>query len=465
MPLDATVYRVLIATPSDIKERGDRAAVREAIMDWNAAGPMGETVFLEPVMYETHVAKDIGKPPQQIINEQILDEVDLAVGLFWTRVGTATENAEGGAVEEIKTVAKNRPVILGFSQAPVEREQLDPRQFSQVKELEDEFRDEGLYFSYREQNELKNILRQELTNTMDRLVGGGFRTKEKLEEDSSEYDVDVDHERLQLSARVHREQDMANIDRALEHLEDSHLEPPYDVLDAGCGYGTVTKSRFGEDERFRVHGIDIAASAIGVAREEYAADNISYQILDVTDLPDADIGSFDLVFSSYLFHHLDRGAQESVLSILWNHVRPSGVLMIRSCDDGQHLHFPPDDDMDWFVEVTDEIKGSSDRTHGRRLYTHQCRLRPEPAEIELDLHNYHTAGCSRDEREEYWDVFHSNRVHYAEVLANRPEATKADRELRNRMEREYTRLEEKFKDNPNFLDTKSVPMTVAYRPG
>lgn len=464
MPIDATVYRVLIATPGDVKERGDREAVREAIMDWNAAGPMGDRVFLEPVMYETHVAKDLGKPPQQIINEQILDDVDLAVGLFWTRVGTTTENAEGGAVEEIKTVAQDRPVILGFSQAPVERDQLDPQQFSQVKELEAEFKDEGLYFSYREQNELKNILRQELTNTMDRLVGGGFQTKEKRAENQSEYDVDVDHERLQLSARVHRDQDMANIDRALAHLEESALEPPYDVLDAGCGYGTVTKSRFGDDERFRVRGIDVAASAIGVAREEYAADNITYQILDVTDLPEAAVGTFDLVFSSYLFHHLDRGAQESVLSILWNRLRPSGVLMVRSCDDGQHLHFPPDDDMDWFVAVTDEIKGSSDRTHGRRLYTHQCRLRPEPTEIELDLHNYHTAGCTRAEREEYWDVFHSNRVHYAEVLASRPEATKADKDLRDRMKREYTRLEEKFKDNPNFLDAKSVPMTVAYKP-
>ncbi len=465
MPIDATVYRVLIATPSDVKERGDRAIVREAIMDWNAANPVAESVFLEPVMYETHVAKDIGEHPQEIINEQLLDDVDLAVGLFWTRVGTSTPNAAGGAVEEVTRVAENRPVILGFSQAPIEHDQLDPEQYSQVKALEDEFKDQGLYFSYRGQDELKNILTQELTNTMNNLLGGEFTKKEKRHEDASEYDPDVDHDRLQLSAAVHREQDLDNIEQALAYFDEQDIEPPYDVLDAGCGYGTVTKSRFGDDDRFRVTAIDVAQSVIGIARAEYAAENITYQTLDVAAIPETDIGTFDLVFSSYLFHHLDRGAQESVLSILWDVVRPQGVLMIRSCDDGQHLHFPPDEEMDWFVEVTDEIKGSSDRKHGRRLYTHQCRLTPEPLDIDLDLRTYHTAGDSREQRRQYWSVFHSNRLHYAEVLASRENATSADQELYERMHRDYTRLAEKFKDNPNFLDAKSVPMTIAYKPG
>lgn len=464
MPIEATIYRVLLATPGDVVQRGDRAAAREAVMDWNASNPIDQHVFLEPVMYDTHVAKDIGKHPQEIINEQVVDEVDMAIGLFWTRVGTPTENNKGGAVEEVKTIAEDRPVIVGFCKAPFDHDAMDLEQFQQVKALEEEFQTEGLYFSYETTDELRSILMKELTNRMERILGQEFTKKDKDDEAASEYDPDVDHERLQLSAAVHEEQDRRNIQRIVDYFEMEGITEPYRVFDAGCGYGTVTKDRFGNDDRFDVLGIDYVQSVIGVARTDYTADNIEYRVMDVRDIDEADPGTFDLVFASYLFHHLDRKAQESVLSLLWNRVRPGGALLVRSCDDGQHLHFPDDDGMDWVVEVTDDIKGSSDRKHGRRLFTHLQRLTPEPTDICLDLKNYHTAGATATEREQYWEVFHSNRLHYAKVLATDADATPADKRLYKRMQEEFDRLEAKFVDNPNFLDAKSVPLTVAYKP-
>jgi hypothetical protein len=43
----------------------------------------------------------MGAPPQTIINQQVLDKFDLLVGVFWTRVGTSTENHLSGTIEEI----------------------------------------------------------------------------------------------------------------------------------------------------------------------------------------------------------------------------------------------------------------------------------------------------------------------------------------------------------------------------
>ncbi len=125
--------------------------------------------------------------------------------------------------------------------------------------------------------------------------------------------------------------------------------------------------------------IDNAEDTLEVAKDRYSAPNIEYRWLDVNNLGKADLGKFDIVFASYLFHHIAN--QESGLSLLWEHVRDDGVLAVRSCDDGQHMHYPPEDGMDWIVEKTDEISGSSDRTHGRRLPTHLKRLSPPPADI------------------------------------------------------------------------------------
>ena len=69
----------------------------------------------------------------------------------------------------------------------------------------------------------------------------------EIPESDSEYDIDVDHGRLQRSEAVHTEQDHAVINNVLTVLDESDLTTLYLVLDAGCGYGTVTLERFGYD--------------------------------------------------------------------------------------------------------------------------------------------------------------------------------------------------------------------------
>lgn len=465
MPSKATVYRALIASPSDVQE--EREATKDVIIQWNAANSRQQGAYIEPVLWETHVGNDLGDGPQEIISDQVLDACDFVIGVFWSRIGTPTDEEAGGAVEEVKKMAfdRGKPAIVSFCERDIPRDRLDVSQLKKLEEFEQECEDAGLYFKYRSVEEFKNQLYQEVSHTMNQFLEAdaeeGFTKKSKEDAEASEYDPEVDHERLKLSSDTHREQDVDNLEDVVDYFESRGVETPYRVLDAGCGYGTVAQDRFGFDDRFEVLAVDNVSTVLSVARDEYSAPNIEYRHLDVNDLHQADIGTFDLVVATYLFHHIEN--QEPVLAKLWNRVRTPGALFVRSCDDGQHLHYPPDEGMDWLVEVTDEIKGSSDRTHGRRLYTHLKRLEPEPSRIELDLRNYHTAGKDSGQREQYWDVFHSNRLHYAEVLAKRPEATAEDRDLYDRMSKRYERLEQKFIDNDAFLDAKSVPLTVAYK--
>lgn len=128
MSFEATVYRILIASPSDVV--AERKAIPDVIFSWNAVNSAEYGVVLLPVMWETHSSPELGDRPQAIINKQIVKECDILVGTFWTRIGTHTGVAESGTVEEIEEFkASGRPIMLYFSSAPVVLDSVDPEQY------------------------------------------------------------------------------------------------------------------------------------------------------------------------------------------------------------------------------------------------------------------------------------------------------------------------------------------------
>ena len=76
--------------------------------------------MLEPVREETHVTLEMGKSPQEIINKTV-EQCDVMIAVFWTRIGSPTDRAESGSMEEIKAFLKaDKPVLLYFSKRPYE---------------------------------------------------------------------------------------------------------------------------------------------------------------------------------------------------------------------------------------------------------------------------------------------------------------------------------------------------------
>lgn len=451
MPTESTVYRALLAMPSEIE--AERQVAKDVLLNWNAVTGRQQNIHLGPVD-ANHV---------DVSRSDIAGEIDIVLGAFWTTVDDGTTNGTSLA-DAVKRLAldEDLPAMIGFSERDIPPNRLDPEKYERLQAFRDECRKTG-HFTYVDRQEYEVQLKNALTRTMDQLLSPSNSVSNPSEEHEgpSEYDPEVDHDRLQLSAAMHQEQDNRNIDRIVDRFQKTGIEQPYSVLDAGCGYGTVTQSRFGNDERFEVVGIDDAEEVLKIAKDQYPAQNIEYRWLDVNNLAKADLGTFDMVFASYLFHHIAN--QESVLSLLWDHVREDGAMVVRSCDDGQHLHYPPNEEMGWIVDTTDTIPGSSDRTHGRRLPTHLKRLSPVPTDVWLDLQNYHTVGRDSAARQDYWTVFHSNRLHYAKVRAERNNATREDKRLYKAMSERMDQLEDKIVGNEHVFDAKSVPVAVAVK--
>jgi len=464
MPTEADVYRVLIASPSDVKE--ERRKAREVVIRWNGTRTQND-VYLEPVMWETHAAADLGGGPQKVLNDQIVDSCDFVIGMFWKRIGTETETEPGGAVEEIKRVSQDGSrAIVGFSEKPLPPQELHSEEYERVMDFRKECERNGLVFTFESLEEFESRLSQHLSKTMTELLSeneeSDFEFTRATEDEDSYYDPKIDHDRLQLQAEKHIDVDKRNIKRIVNYLKEIGREPPYRVLDAGCGYGNVTNRLFGGREEFDVLAVDDSRESISVARETYDAANIDYEVLDINDVHEADLGHFDIVFAAFLFHHLKN--KESVMAKCWDLIPQSGgAFLIRSVDDGLHMHYPPDEDLEYVMEKSDQIKGSSDRTHGRRLYTQLKRLNPSPARVGVDFKIHDTAGLDSDEREEYFEVFHSYRINPIERLVDSDEATPADERLRDEMQAKMDSVRERFIGNGHFLDIKPVPVAVAYK--
>ncbi len=116
MSYSASTFNVMIASPGDVAS--ERAIVRDVVYEWNAVNAASRKVVLLPVGWETHSSPEMGATAQTIINRQVLSKCDLLVGVFWTRIGTATEHHLSGTVEEIEGhISAGKPAMLYFSRS------------------------------------------------------------------------------------------------------------------------------------------------------------------------------------------------------------------------------------------------------------------------------------------------------------------------------------------------------------
>ena len=168
MPYDATVLRVLIASPGDTVN--SRRRLREALEDWNSLNG-AEGIMLQPLLWERDATPELGERAQGVINRQLVDDADMLIGLFWTRLGTPTSEAESGTVEEIERVARNgRRVLLYFSNQPVVPDSVDPEEYTRLTAAKTRFMADGLVDGFDSDEELY----RKVTAAVTRIVRRDF---------------------------------------------------------------------------------------------------------------------------------------------------------------------------------------------------------------------------------------------------------------------------------------------------
>lgn len=162
MTFAATVVRVLIASPSDLRVERDLAD--QTIHRWNARNAPYVGVILMPIRWETNASAEMGAAAQDVINRQIVDESDILVGMFWTRLGTPTASNVSGTAEELhRFLESGKPAALFVSRLPADLHTVDSAQFDALKAFLDEQRSNGLVLDFQTPEELAALVEDSLT--------------------------------------------------------------------------------------------------------------------------------------------------------------------------------------------------------------------------------------------------------------------------------------------------------------
>lgn len=181
MSFSSQTFRVLIASPSDLSEEREVAA--DAVHEWNALHAAAQKAVLLPVKWETHATPQAGVRPQEAINYQLVDECDILVGMFWTKLGTSTGVAASGTVEEIdRFVAAEKPALLYFSTRPIDPNQIDLRQHRRLRAFKQGTYTRALTGSFSALDELRHTLLRDLTRQVRQMSLAKPQRPDKLEE-------------------------------------------------------------------------------------------------------------------------------------------------------------------------------------------------------------------------------------------------------------------------------------------
>lgn len=187
-----------------------------------------------------------------------------------------------------------------------------------------------------------------------------------------------------------------------------YLKPGMNVLDCGCGPGTITVGLAQAVNPGHVSGIDLAESQIELARAQAARlTNVDFRVGNIYDLP-FEAAAFDAVFAHAVMEHLKTplNAFKEIRRVL----KSGGVAGVCSPDWGGFLISPSNPTLEAAIRFYKQlqINNGGDPYAGRQLGTYA-----------------HEAGFSQIELTAYYECY-ENLETIAEYLALRIENATAE---------------------------------------
>lgn len=159
MPTETLQIKIFVSCPSDVKN--EKEVVKKACEILNKQYKMaGSNVYIKVIEYETEVSPQVSeKGTQFIINEQIGDDYDVYIGIFWKRFGhkqsiiglTPTQEEFERALSRNRESGKPAMAIYfkDVRNEPTEPEEIE--QLSLVRKFKESIKSTGYYGEFQEE--------------------------------------------------------------------------------------------------------------------------------------------------------------------------------------------------------------------------------------------------------------------------------------------------------------------------
>jgi len=166
MPKKEIKLNVFVASPSDVNP--ERELLSSICTELNKVWGDWLGLNLNLVKWETDIYPGVSSYSQNVINEQLDDNYDVFIALFWNRLGTPTEMEASGTVEELNRAfsklenSNDHVDIMVYFKEQVGGN--DTSQQKLVHKLKTNLAERGtLYWEYRKTKDFEPLLRIHLS--------------------------------------------------------------------------------------------------------------------------------------------------------------------------------------------------------------------------------------------------------------------------------------------------------------
>lgn len=169
MPRTETVIGIFVASPSDVSE--ERKALESVTSELNKTWSKNLNLRLDLIKWESDVYPNFADYPQDVINNQINDEYDVFIAIFWGKIGSETEKAESGTVEEFdrayrkyKKDKNSIDIMVYFKDQAIPPSKMDYEQLKKIQNLKEQLGNKGgLYWTFDNTEDFESLLRGHLS--------------------------------------------------------------------------------------------------------------------------------------------------------------------------------------------------------------------------------------------------------------------------------------------------------------
>ncbi len=169
MPRTETVIGIFVASPSDVSE--ERKALESVALELNKTWSKNLNLRLDLIKWESDVHPGFGDYPQDVINNQINDEYDVFIAIFWGKIGSQTKIAESGTVEEFERAYKKYTkdknsvdIMVYFKDQAIPPSKMDFEQLQKIQNLKKQLGEKGgLYWTFDNTEDFESLLRSHLS--------------------------------------------------------------------------------------------------------------------------------------------------------------------------------------------------------------------------------------------------------------------------------------------------------------